>query len=778
MIIQAEQIHVSGIVQGVGFRPTVWHLAQRFNLTGSVSNDGDGVVINVQGLKDTIDSFVQTLIDEKPILSRIDNIKRSQQNTVVNSFISFDIVDSINSDIHTGITADAATCDACLDEILDPNNRRYHYPFTNCTHCGPRLSIISGIPYDRSHTSMAEFTLCNDCKQEYNSPDDRRFHAQPNACNSCGPQLYLTDKGGKKLSTKDVIVTAVDYLNSQEIVAIKGIGGFHLAVNACDDVAVKKLRQRKSRARKPFALMAKDIAMIERYCYVDDDERVLLTSSASPIVLLKKRDDGDLAASVAPGQNQLGFMLPYSPLHYLLMDVLAQPLVLTSGNAAHEPQCISNEDALSKLADIADYFLLHNRDIVNRVDDSVLRIMAGEPQFLRRARGYAPESLILADGFNQATPVLAMGGELKNTFCLLKDGHAIISQHMGDLENYQTYQEYQHNIDLYQSLFQYKPEHIAIDAHPEYMSTKVGYELASQQNQVIHTIQHHHAHLASCLADNVYPLNAPPVIGVVLDGLGFGDDGALWGGEFLLADYNHSLRLAHFKPVALLGGNLAMKEPWRNSFAHLVSCLGWEMLEQRYSELDLIGQFYQKPVVTMNAMLTTQFNCPLVSSAGRLFDAVAATIGICFEQIEYEGQAAIELEACIDDEAWLDSETTAYSFSIEDDVLDPSPMWISLLDDLLHSIDISLISARFHRGLSRAVQQLATKLARQHHIKTIALSGGVFQNKTLFEDVKHNLQQQGFTVLSHRNVPANDGGLALGQAVITASRIMRDLQCV
>jgi len=775
--MQAEQIHVYGIVQGVGFRPTVWHLAQRFNLTGSVSNDGDGVVINVQGLKGSIDSFVQTLIDEKPILSRVDNIKRLQQNTVETPN-GFEIVDSISSHVHTGITADAATCNACIDEILDPNNRRYHYPFTNCTHCGPRLSIISAIPYDRSHTSMAEFTLCNDCRQEYNAPYDRRFHAQPNACNSCGPQLYLIDDSGKKLSTIDVIGSAVDYLNSQAIVAIKGIGGFHLAVNACDDVAVKKLRQRKSRVRKPFALMAKDTAMIERYCYINDQERALLTSPAAPIVLLKKRDDGDLATSVAPGQNQLGFMLPYSPLHHLLMNVLEQPLVLTSGNVAHEPQTISNDDALSKLAGIADYFLLHNRDIVNRVDDSILRLMADEPQFLRRGRGYAPQSLILADGFNNAAPVLAMGGELKNTFCLLKDGYAIVSQHMGDLENYHTYQDYQHNIDLYRSLFQHKPEHIAIDAHPEYMSTKAGYELAHQQNLAIHTIQHHHAHVAACLADNVYPLNAPPVIGVVLDGLGFGDDGTLWGGEFLLADYKQSRRLAHFKSVALLGGNLAMKQPWRNSFAHLVSCLGWDTLEQQYNELDLVGKFVQKPVVTLNAMLTTQFNCPLASSAGRLFDAVAAAIGICFDRIEYEGQAAIELEACIDNKAWLDSETTAYPFSLNDDVLDPTPMWISLLDDLIHSIDISLISARFHRGLSRAVQQLATKLAEQHCIKTIALSGGVFQNKTLFEDVKNNLQQQGFIVLCHRNVPANDGGLALGQAVITASRNMRDSQCV
>ncbi len=778
MNIHAEQIHVNGIVQGVGFRPTVWHLAQRYNLTGSVCNDGDGVLINVMGRRESIDDFIQTLLDEKPKLSRIDNIKRFPQTAPLKSVASFDIIESNNSYVHTGVTADAATCDHCLQEILDPTNRRYHYPFTNCTHCGPRLSIINAIPYDRSHTSMAKFNLCEQCGEEYNSPDNRRFHAQPNACPKCGPQIYITDNSGKKLTSCDVIELTVNYLTSHAIVAIKGIGGFHLAANACDDSAVNKLRQKKSRARKPFALMAKDIAMIERYCYINDQERALLTSSAAPIVLLDKRKNIDLATSVAPGQNQLGFMLPYSPLHHLVMNELEQPLVLTSGNLAHEPQCINNDEALSKLAIIADYFLMHNRDVVNRVDDSVMRFMAGQPQFLRRARGYAPESFVLPDVFKNTPSILAMGGELKNSFCLLKDGDAIVSQHMGDLENFDTYQDYQYNINLYQNLFQHHPKHIAVDTHPEYMSTKAGHELANLCNLRVEGIQHHHAHIASCLADNSYPLEAGPVLGVVLDGLGYGDDATLWGGEFLLADYTKSTRMGHFKSVALLGGSLAMKQPWRNTYAHLVSCFDWVTIEQKYGELRLIQQLSAKPINTLNSMLASQLNCPLASSAGRLFDAVAAASGLCFEQIEYEGQAAIELENCIDDVAWRDSDKKAYKFKIENGVIDATPMWLSLLDDLVRSIEISFISARFHRGLSRAVQQLTMLLMNQHNIKTVALSGGVFQNKTLFEDVKNGLERQQINVLCHRHVPANDGGISLGQAVVTAARVMRDSQCV
>jgi hydrogenase maturation protein HypF len=776
--IHAEHIHVHGVVQGVGFRPTVWHLAKRFELTGNVSNDGDGIVIKVQGIDTAIDTFVQCLMDEKPALARIDSIERRTHTISASLDNDFEIISSTHSIANTGVTADAATCDKCIEDIFDPTNCRYGYPFTNCTHCGPRLSIIRGIPYDRAQTSMAKFTLCPSCEQEYNSADDRRFHAQPNACPDCGPECWLTDKNGNKLTTSSVIADAAAYLNEQSIVAIKGIGGFHLAVDACNEKAVQHLRNRKQRRSKPFALMAKNMAMIEHYCHVNEQERELLTSSAAPVVLLEKKQQISLANNIAPGHNTLGFMLPYSPLHHLLLNDIDHPIVLTSANAAHEPQCIDNNDALTRLVDIADYFLLHNRDIENRVDDSVMRLMAGQPQFLRRARGFAPHSIVLPEGFNSAPQLLAMGGELKNTFCLLKNGHAVLSQHIGDLENYPTYEDYRQNINLYETLFQHQADFLAVDAHPEYLSTKAGHDIAQERGVELQSIQHHHAHIASCLADNHYPLNGEAVLGIALDGLGYGDDNTLWGGEFLLADYEQSERLAHFKPIALLGGTIAMKQPWRNTYAHLQTCLGWDWVSQQYAELDLVKKLSQKPLTTFDAMLAKNMNCPLASSAGRLFDAVAAAVGICPEQLQYEGQAAIELEASITVQAWLDVQHSAYPFSLEDGVLDPSPMWKALLKDLSDGIGVATISARFHKGLSLAVQQLASQLANEKVIKAIALSGGVFQNKTLFEDVKKGLEQQQFTVLAHNQVPANDGGIALGQAVITATRIMRKQQCV
>ena len=834
----AECIRIRGIVQGVGFRPTVWKIATQFQLTGSVSNDGDGVLIRVEGKSLSINAFIDALNNSKPALSRIDSIERERTDFPDDPAINFEIIKSTHSTANTGITADAATCDECLAEILDDasnnnntnHNRRQSYPFTNCTHCGPRLSIIKGIPYDRAQTSMDAFEMCPACLNEYNSPNDRRFHAQPNACPNCGPEVWLEGKDGRLVSSvnknqryKDPIndipiIKAALCIREKNIVAIKGIGGIHLAVCACDDgfnnngsangesgiSAVQKLRLKKQRPNKPFAIMAKNVAMIEQYCYVNDEERALLTSPAAPIVLLKKREvsgterkTSQLSNDVAPGQKTLGMMLPYSPLHHILLNVLNKPIVLTSANASNEPQCIDNDHARETLSEIADFFLLHNRDIENRVDDSVVRMMAGKPQFYRRARGYAPESLPLPEGFsalaNKGAPanknspqILAMGGELKNTFCLIKNAQAVLSQHMGDLENYKTYEDYRHNLALYENLFQHQAEHIAIDMHPEYISNKAGHELANERGAKLHKIQHHHAHIAACLADNQYPLNGEPVLGIALDGLGYGSDGSLsadgslWGGEFLLADYQQSKRLAHFKPVALLGGTVAMKQPWRNTYAHIQACLnpinsnenGWDWVVQNHAELELVKTLSKKPLATFDAMLEKGMSCPKASSAGRLFDAVAGAIGLCPEEIQYEGQAAIELENCIDEQAWKEANNSAYEFDLSAKQLVPTPMWKALLQDLSDSTSSSLISARFHKGLSNAIQTLGIQLAKENNINTIALSGGVFQNKTLFEDVKQGLEQQDFTVIVHRNVPANDGGLALGQAVITAARII------
>jgi len=769
-----EKIIVSGIVQGVGFRPTVWHIAQALQLQGDVSNNGDGVVIHVKGSQHQINEFVQQIVTNKPPLARIDHIERSELLSTYSFFESFTILASTKTSVNTGVMADAATCEACLTDIFDANNRRFQYPFTNCTHCGPRLSIIRNIPYDREQTSMASFLLCEDCNDEYTTESNRRFHAQPNACIKCGPQCFLVDNFGNKIVTKNPISDAAQYLLDGKIIAIKGIGGFHLAALASNQQAVSTLRQRKHRPRKPFALMAKNSNMVKEYCLLLQDEKSLIESPAAPIILLSKKENKKLANNIAADQNTLGFMLPNSPLHHLLLNIIDEPIILTSANRSHEPPCINNDTALDKLKYIADFFLLHNRNIENRVDDSVVQFINDAPQFLRRARGYAPQSIILPSEFKEAPQILALGADLKNSFCLLKNGQAIISQHMGDLENYATYSDFRHNITLYQRLFQHQPEHIVVDAHPEYSSNKAGGEIALKQAVPLHTIQHHHAHIASCLAENNYRLHNKAVLGIVLDGLGYGADETLWGGEFLHANYEKSKRLAFFKPVALIGGTVAIKQPWRNLYAQLSTCLGWNWVKKHYNQTGLVNLLAEKPLKTLDAMLDKNINCPLTSSVGRLFDAVAAAVGLCFEHIEYEGQAAIALENKITKKAWKKAQFNPYPFSISQGIVDPSPMWKALLIDIKNAVSTADISAKFHKGLSLIVQEQSGKLIKEHNIKTVVLSGGVFQNKTLFEDIYSGLTNSGLCVLSHRHVPANDGGISLGQVVIVAARLIKE----
>jgi len=777
--VSTEKIIVSGIVQGVGFRPTVWRIAQTLQLQGDVSNTGDGVVIHVKGSQQKINQFVQRIISYKPPLARIDNIERSDLISTYSFFESFTILASTKTSINTGVMADAATCKACFTEIFDTNNHRFQYPFTNCTHCGPRLSIIRNIPYDREQTSMANFLLCERCNDEYTTESNRRFHAQPNACINCGPQCSLVDKFGNKIAIENAISDVAQYLLAGKIIAIKGIGGFHLAALASNQQAVSTLRQRKCRPSKPFALMAKDSCMVEKYCLLLKNEKALLESPAAPIILLlkkkqQKKENKKLANNIAADQNTLGFMLPNSPLHHLLLNSIDEPIILTSANISHEPPCISNDTALDKLKDIADFFLLHNRDIENRVDDSVIRFINGAPQFLRRARGYAPQSIVLSSEFNEAPQILALGADIKNTFCLLKNGQAIISQHMGDLENYATYCDFRHNLTLYQRLFQHQPEHIAVDAHPEYSANKTGSEIALNQAVPLHTIQHHHAHIASCLAENNYRLNDKAVLGIVLDGLGYGEDKTLWGGEFLHANYEKSNRLAFFKPVALIGGTVAIKQPWRNLYAQLSTCLGWKWVKKHYNQTTLVNLLAEKPLKTLDAMLDKNINCPLTSSVGRLFDAVAAAVGLCFEHIEYEGQAAIALENKITKKAWKKAHFNFYPFSVSQGIVDSSPMWKALLKDISNAVSTADISAKFHKGLSLIIQDQTDELTKKHTIETVVLSGGVFQNKTLFEDVYNGLTTSGLCVLSHRHVSANDGGISLGQAVIVAARLIKE----
>jgi hydrogenase maturation protein HypF len=775
--MRGESIRVSGIVQGVGFRPTVWRLARECGLVGRVWNDAEGVSIHAWGSPESLEILVQRLQAEQPPLSRIEKIVRTTLDEAEEAPGEFRIVASREGEVRTGVVADAATCPECLAEVLDTANRRYRYPFTNCTHCGPRLSIVRAIPYDRANTSMAVFPMCPRCQAEYEDPADRRFHAQPNACGDCGPRVWLVDADGTALPPDeghDVIETAARLIRGGGILAIKGIGGIHLACDAGNDTAVERLRARKHRYHKALALMARDIEMVARFAQVSETEAALLRDRAAPVAVLNAAGE-PLADGVAPGQNTLGFMLPYTPLHHLLMQGMTRPLVLTSGNRSDEPQTIDNEDARRRLERIADYYLLHDRDIVNRLDDSVLRIAAGKPRFLRRARGYAPQPILLPAEFAAAGQLLAMGGELKNTFCLLKAGRAILSQHIGDLEDAVTFRDYLHNLELYRDLFDHRPAVIAVDQHPDYLSTRLGREQAQAGGLQLVEVQHHHAHIAACLAEHAVPLDSGPVLGVVLDGLGFGEDGTFWGGEFLLADYSGFRRLARFRPIPMPGGVQAMREPWRNTWAHLYGAFGWEAVRGRYADLDIVRFLETRPLNGLQTMAGKRLNSPMASSCGRLFDAVAAAIGVCRDRVSHEGQAAMELESLAAPEFHGEARN-GYPCELREGeirTLEWRRLWEALLDDLRRGVSPATVAARFHQGLAWAVADTAVALCHESGLDTVVLGGGVFQNRLLLEGVIGILRETGVRVLSPEKVPANDGGLALGQAAIAAASLIR-----
>jgi len=765
-----EEIRIRGIVQGVGFRPMVYKVASALGLSGEVCNDGEGVLIRVRAAARAVDAFLDRLRAEAPPLARIDSVRR--QPGAMPAVEGFRIVASRPGRARTAVSPDAATCSACRAELDASGDRRYRYPFVNCTHCGPRFSIVSAIPYDRANTSMKDFPMCPDCMREYRDPADRRYHAQPNACADCGPALTLEPAAAS--FGRDAAEQAAHLLRQGAIVAVKGLGGFHLACDAASERAVSRLRARKRRYEKPFALMARDIGTIRRYCDPGRLECALLASAAAPIVLLPARGPGRLAESVAPGQHCYGFMLPYTPLHHLLLANLPDPIVLTSGNRSQEPQCVGNREARDALGGVADYFLFHDRDIVNRLDDSVARVVGGTPRLLRRARGYAPAPLPLPPGFEKAPPVLAFGGELKSTFCLLRDGHAILSQHLGDLENARAYEAFRKTLALYLQIYDLRPAVLAVDLHPDYLSSKLGRRRAADGGRIIET-QHHHAHIAACLAENGVPLDAPPVLGVALDGLGYGEDGSFWGGEFLCADYRGYRRLACFEPVPMPGGAAAIREPWRMACAYLRrygSRLPWESLP--------VFRSLHRRRATLERMIAQGINTPSTTSCGRLFDAVAAVIGLRRE-VTYEGQAAIELEAvargatrqgdlCYSFDIMAGHETGCASLSTQ-------PLWPALLADLAAGVSPGRISRRFHQGLAQAVAGMIAHLSKRHGDPwqgRVALSGGVFQNALLTGELLGLLQKSGFQVLSHSRVPANDGGLSLGQAAIAAARTLAD----
>lgn len=764
----------------MGFRPWVWHLAQGQGICGQVWNDAEGVLIEAFAPQSQLQSFITALKQQSPPLARIESIEI--QAIEGDKPADFQIISSRGGEVNTDIVPDAATCALCLDDISTPGNRRHGYAFTNCTHCGPRLSIIRALPYDRVNTSMAGFALCACCAEEYANPADRRFHAQPNACPDCGPRLWLEDAQGCLLEEAEPLVKAAELLAAGQILALKGIGGFHLACDATNAEAIARLRERKQRHHKPFALMARDLEMLRRYVKVTDAEAELLRSPAAPIVILKSlvQAGGEaLPEALAPGQDRLGFMLPYSPLHHLLFERLDVPLVMTSGNLSDAPQCIDNQDALKRLGSIADALLLHDRPIENRLDDSLARLVLGQPQLLRRARGYAPEPLRLPTGFDKAPRVLALGGELKTSFALLQSGRLLVSQHLGDLEDASTLRDYLKQLGLYQQLYDFRPQLIAIDAHPDYLSSQHGQRLATELGIPLKRIGHHHAHIAAVMLEHGLPLDTEPVLGIALDGLGMGQDAEgraeLWGGEFLRVSYQNSQRLGRFRPMALPGGAKAMREPWRNTFAHLLDCLGFDEVQRLCAPHGPLSHLGDKPLDLIDRIIQQGLNAPLASSAGRLFDAVAAVLGVCTQAIGYEGQTGVELEALA--RPWIASQGPhAYQVDIQTRQglleLGWQPLWQGLLADLSAGLATGTMAARFHWGLINALAQVASDLCHEEKMTRVALSGGVMQNLILLEGLTAALQETGLQALIPRSYPANDGGLSLGQAAIAAAQEM------
>ena len=754
--IVAECIQVNGIVQGVGFRPFIFQLARTHRLTGEVSNISKGVRIHVEGPGSRIQSFKKDILSQAPPLSRI--IEICAEKASVRGFVNFIIVQSTAGETRfTLISPDVSVCEACVREMRDPENRRYRYPFINCTHCGPRYTIIEDIPYDRPKTSMRRFSLCEDCLKEYQDPFDRRFHAQPNACAACGPKVTLLDHLGGRIATEDPIKKAAELLSQGRILAIKGLGGVHLAVNALDETAVMRLRERKQREEKPLAIMAPDLDTVRTFAEMTPEETSLLSSPSRPIVLLTRRDGAFIAASVSPANRYLGVMLPYTPLHYLLFGHGFTALVMTSGNISDEPMCIENSDALVRLEGIADYFLLHDRDIYLRTDDTVLRHAAGRTRVIRRSRGYVPVPVFLNRKIGN---VLAVGAELKNTVCLTRGDQAFLSQHIGDLENQETFEFFTHTISHLKRILDIEPDAIAHDLHPDYLATRYASSLPGIPSIAV---QHHHAHIRSCMAEHRID---GPVVGLAFDGTGYGLDGNLWGGEVLLTQATGFTRAAHLAYTPMPGGAAAIRHPWRMGVSYAYHTLGEGFRE---SGLGFAEKRGAKDIDILLGMIQNRLNSPLTSSLGRLFDGVAALAGIR-EEAAFEGQAAMMLEMA----ASGDIHQKPYDFSWTDDhprrIL-IHPIISGVLRDVKLKVSPKTISARFHATLTRLFTELCKELRRETGLDRVVLSGGCFQNILLLREFIETLTGEGFTVFAHEQVPTNDGGISLGQAVIAGAEL-------
>ena len=751
----ARKLRVNGIVQGVGFRPFVYQLANRYGLHGEVANTASGVSIHIEGPSGHIKSFETDLTENSPPLAHI--VELTSREEPPKHYRQFRIVSSRGTEqMATLISPDVSICRDCLKELFDPQDRRFGYAFINCTNCGPRYTIIDDIPYDRPKTSMRQFKMCPRCQAEYDDPTNRRFHAQPNACADCGPHVSLYDHTRKQIDAGDPIEEAANFIRQGHILAIKGLGGFHLAVDAQNQDAVVRLRSRKLREEKPFALMSDNIEQIETYTHIGAAEHRLLASIQRPIVLLRKKTPNPIAEAVAPHNRYFGVMLPYTPLHYALFAHGFTALVMTSGNLSEEPIAIDNADAFERLADIADYFLIHNRDIYLRSDDSIVRHAAEKTRFIRRSRGYVPVPIFLKDDL---PPVLALGAELKNTICLTRGKAAFLSQHVGDLENLATYEFFQLTIEHLARILDVTPRMLAYDLHPDYLSTRFAEE---QPHMDKVRVQHHHAHIVSCMAE--HRLDGE-VIGLSFDGTGYGTDGTIWGGEILIATTANFKRAGHLDTVCMPGGAAAIKEPWRMAISYLMSAFGEEF---QSLNLPLLNAIEKDKLKIISEMITRGVNTPITSSLGRLFDGVAAIAGLR-RSVNFEGQAAMELEMVASD-----SIDAVYDcrWVIEDGYkILVAPIICDVVRDVQNGVSVAQISATFHNTLIQLFVDICTDIRNERELNRVVLSGGCFQNSILLTGMVRELQRRRFEVFAHEKVPTNDGGISLGQAVVAAAQM-------
>lgn len=757
-------VRVRGVVQGVGFRPFVCRLAQEEELTGSIGNDTDGVTIEVEGPSIKVKRFLNRLTEETPPLARIDAIDVSRL-TSTGEEAEFRIVASeVVGAVSTGIPADAATCSDCLRELLDPCDRRYRYPFLNCTNCGPRFTIVRRIPYDRPQTSMAVFAMCPACQAEYDNPLDRRFHAQPNACPVCGPRVWMMQSNGAVIEAEDPIANCIEQLMQGRIVAIKGIGGFHLGVDATNEAAVRLLRERKRRHGKPFAVMVHNLNAARQICRLTAEEEAQLATTARPIVLARRREDAEIAPSVAPGLPWLGLFLPYAPLQHLLFaDERIFALVMTSANLSEEPIAIDNDEARERLSGIADSFLLHNREILQRCDDSVAAVVDGVPQLIRRARGFVPLGVDLP---RETPPLLAVGGHMKSVLTLARGRFAYQSQHLGDLENPLGMAFFDESLEHLMRTFEIDPQILAHDLHPGYLTTEWAKNWARNHGARLIAVQHHHAHLAACIAENRI---AEPVIGLALDGTGYGTDGTVWGGEVLVSTEAGFERFAHLEWMPMPGGEAAIREPWRMALGALRTA----GLTRTNADLQRLTGATAQEVALLERMMERGVNAPLTSSLGRLFDAVASVV-LQRRWVDYEAQAAIELEGIAIDES---DEIEPYAMRLIAPqnggpmILSAKPLWQALISDLDNHVARPAIAARFHSGVAEGFVQAASQARLKTGIENIALSGGCLHNRRLARLLRVELESAGFTVYRHRKVSPGDGGLSYGQAVVAAAQL-------